>query len=194
MCTRSIQDLKRSGCLAVNNPMREVLCAPCSSSSSSPLPHPRHPLPAGAPANMWGVVAYRYASFGSLHMRVLIFLPLRVVCWPAMPTHRSCRMGWSMMPTTGTPLCSSEIRVPNRGLPGGAVLRCPGRGSGKAGQGHDRRIGVPNRGLPVEVQCWASGKMDVREGGQRNQAGGMTGTSGYRAGACLLGQCWLSVS
>ena len=60
----------------------------------------------------------------SEHGRVLTALPLSVVLLPARPTQRSRRMGWSMTPSTGSPLAATkEISVPKSGFPGpGAAL------------------------------------------------------------------------
>ena len=44
-------------------------------------------------------------------------LLLWVVPWPLMPIHLSCVMGWSITPSTGTPLRKSAIKVPKTGLP-----------------------------------------------------------------------------
>lgn len=46
-----------------------------------------------------------------------------VVGWPAMPNQRSLVMGWSMMPSTGTPLCNSAISVPYTGFPALVALQ-----------------------------------------------------------------------
>ena len=120
---------------------RALTAAPACTPLPSPPSSPRralagHPYPAAAinaqqhsstahpPANMWGVVAYRYALLTSSQALVRISLLLRVEGLPLQPSHRSCRMGWSMMPSTGTPSSSSAIRVPKRGLP------APGGGRG----------------------------------------------------------------
>lgn len=72
---------------------------------------------------MCGVVAYRYASLRSLQGRVRMGWPLSVDGRPATPSQRSLRMGWSMMPSTGRPLYSSEMSVPNSGLPAVEAVR-----------------------------------------------------------------------
>lgn len=53
--------------------------------------------------------------------RVAIGRPLRVLGAPAMPTQRSRVIGWSIIPSTGSPLCRRAMSVPNSGLPGGRV-------------------------------------------------------------------------
>ena len=57
---------------------------------------------------------------GSVRSNRMRRSPLSVVCSPRTPSQRSFRIGWSMMPSTGSPSRSSAIRVPYSGLPAAA--------------------------------------------------------------------------
>jgi hypothetical protein len=77
----------------------------------------RHELVAFGWVKYCGPVVASVASDSSAARRGSTGWPLSVVCWPATPSQRSPRIGWSITPSTGKPSTSSAISVPKIGRP-----------------------------------------------------------------------------